>query len=186
MFKLFKTLTFAILLFCGNVNFDTLSLKLQLNFNQVAAYSPYNNEDEDDTDFEDEDELEHIEVIGEEIEDNWDDEWLEEEYQDFLEELIEELEAQIELEIERCEQSAFGKVDDCINELKEEIGLMADACYLAAATGGAIVGIYASPITGVVVAAISGSACLSAKAYDLAEAPSYCIDEAEEEAENCS
>lgn len=184
----FKYIVFIMLFMGVEIHFNHPDYNhLSFSINTAFAFScSGSSADEQDDDCIIDEEIETIEVIGERIENDWNDDWDELEFEDFLEELIEQLENDLDTQIEMCERSAFENVDDCTNNLKDLIGYAADACYISAGTLGGVVGIYLSPMTGVVVGGLSASACLAAKIYDTESAPGHCVDQAKEEAEACS
>ncbi|KZN53055.1 hypothetical protein [Pseudoalteromonas luteoviolacea] len=181
---------FFIVLFLGvevhirNDNSEFLTFKLSLA--NACSYSNEYEEDDDCAEGEDDD-IEIIEVLGEEIEEDWDDDWGESEFEEYLEELIEEIEEEIERQkVLRCEREALEGIDDCVSDLKDEIGYAADACYITATVAGGVTGVYFTPLTGVVIGGLSATGCWLAKIYDMENAPGECTDDALEEAENCN
>lgn len=73
-----------------------------------------------------------------------------------------------------CINAAEAGRAPCIEGRTNDINLAGDICYLDAAIAGSAAGVYLSPLTGIAVTFLTGSACIAAKYYDLSQVSSYC------------
>ncbi|OUR81077.1 hypothetical protein A9Q75_08760 [Colwellia psychrerythraea] len=87
--------------------------------------------------------------------------------------------------LRRCNKDVSKFQNTCVRDKDLEISKLADTCYIATAAIGGATAVWASPITGVVVTLIGGTACNTAKHNDLAKVPVYCTNKVTDKKRSC-